>query len=389
MRLLFVSHSLPPEGRPLENVGGMQRVAVDLHDSLLANRSVDATAIVLRSPWSQSGYRTPIFLARAVREIRRLARAREIDAILFSSMVSAAVAVPLKEVLGRNGVVTGAIVNGLDATTPTWPYPLLVRKIFDSVDIVLPISRATGYACYARGLSPSKAQVVPLGIRLDRFKPAADKAVAREALVRAIQSRQPAAQCTLLVASVGRLVPRKGVDWFINHVVPQLPADVHFIVAGDGSERVRIEASVAAHGLQNRVTVLGQVTDSELEIVYRGSDLFVMPNIAVQGDMEGFGLVMLEAGLCGLPVIASDIEGIQDVIADGENGELVLSKSAEGFRAAVMRYYSDREGLAAASDRARLHTISRFGWTGVTERYVAIIAELLEKRQQGSFRSIG
>ena len=380
MRLLFVSHSLPPVGRPLENVGGMQRVAIDLHDSLLGHSGVTASALVLRAPWSRSGYLTPMFLARAVREIRLLARRREIDAVLFSSMVTAAVAVPLRSVLRRNGVVTAAIANGLDATTPTWPYPLLVRKIFESVDIVLPISRATGEACHARGLQRSKSQVISLGIRPDRFRPGSDRSSARDELVRTIQSRQPTATPALILSSVGRLVPRKGVEWFVSSAMPLLPNDVHFVVAGEGPERVRIEAAIARHSLENRVTLLGRVTDELLETVYRGSDLFLMPNVPVANDMEGFGLVMLEAGLCGLPVIASDIEGISDVVSEGENGHLLESGSADDFVGAIMRYYSDPNLLAAASARARLYTASNFGWAAVTERYLEVISKLVADR---------
>lgn len=376
MRLLFVSHSLPPLGRPLENVGGMQRVAIDLHDSLLAHKGVTASALVLRAPWSRSGYLTPMFLAQAVREIRRLARAREIDAILFSSMVTAAVAAPLKSVLKRNGIVTAAIVNGLDATTPTWPYPLLVKKIFESVDIVLPISHATAEACHVRGLSHSKSQVVLLGIRPDRFRGGGDKSSAREELIRAIQSRQPGAVPGLILCSVGRLVPRKGVEWFVTSVMPKLPADVHFVVAGEGEERARIEAAIKRFSLGNRVTLLGRVSDEDLENVYRGSDLFLMPNVPVTGDMEGFGLVMLEAGLCGLLVIASDMEGISDVVSEGQNGVLIESGQSEEFAGAIMRFYRDRDLLAAASARARLYTASRFGWAGVIDRYLEVIRAL-------------
>ena len=145
MRLLFVSHSLPPEGREMDNLGGMQRVAVDLHDSLSAHSGAEVRALVLRSSWNERGYRTPLFIARALREIRRLARAKEIDAILFSSMLTATLVVPLRGLLRRNGIRAAAIVNGLDATTPTWPYPLLVRRTFDALDLVMPISRATVY----------------------------------------------------------------------------------------------------------------------------------------------------------------------------------------------------------------------------------------------------
>ncbi|MEO8577174.1 MAG: glycosyltransferase family 4 protein, partial [Gemmatimonadales bacterium] len=380
MRLLFVSHSLPPIGRPLDNVGGMQRVAIDLHDSLLAHGGVTASALVLRAPWSRAGYMTPIFMARALREIRLLAREKKIDAILFSSMVTAALAVPLRSVLRRNGIVTAAIANGLDATTPTWPYPLLVKKIFESVDIILPISRATAEACHARGLPPSKSQVVSLGIRTDRFSNGGDRRSTREALVTEMQSRRATAARGLILCSVGRLVPRKGVEWLVSNVMPGLPADVHFVVAGEGPERARIEAAIARHSLADRVTLLGRVSDELLETIYRGSDLFLMPNVTVANDMEGFGLVMLEAGLCGLPVIASDIEGISDVISEGENGHLIESGAADGFVGAIMRYYSDPDLLSAKSARARLHTASNFGWAAVTERYLEVIERLVTER---------
>lgn len=377
MRLLFVSHSLPPHGRPLENVGGMQRVSLDLHDSLLAHRGADVTALVLRSPWNQRAWRTPVFLGAALREIRRIARSRDVDAILFSSMVTAALVVPLRSVLKRNGIVTASIVNGLDVTTPTWPYPSLVRRTFETLDLALPISRATAAASEARGLARTRCTVVPLGIRLDRFSPEQDHATARERIHTAYAYAEATAP-RLILCSVGRLVPRKGVAWFVANVMPLLPADVHYLIVGDGPERTRIEDTIRHHDLGARVKLTGAVSDSELEVVYRGSDLFVMPNVPVPGDIEGFGLVMLEAGLCGLPTIASQLEGIADVITEGENGHLVDSGSVAEFRAAIMRYYDNPDRLAASSVRARLHTASRFGWAGVTDRYIEVMRELAE-----------
>lgn len=377
LRLLFVSHSLPPHGRPFENVGGMQRVSLDLHDSLLAHSGAGVTALVLRSQWNQRAWRTPVFLGAAVREIRRLARSRDIDAILFSSMVTAALVVPLRNVLKRNGVVTASIVNGLDATTPTWPYPALVRRTFEALDLALPISRATAAASEARGLARARCTVVPLGIRLDRFSAGHDRATARERIHTEYADAESTAP-RLILCSVGRLVPRKGVAWFVANVMPLLPADVHYLIVGDGPDRTRVEDTIRRHGLGARVKLTGAVSDSELEVVYRGSDLFVMPNVPVPGDIEGFGLVMLEAGLCGLPAIASQLEGIADVITEGENGHLVDSGSVAEFRAAIMRYYDNPDRLGAASVRARLHTASRFGWAGVTDRYIEVMRELAE-----------
>jgi phosphatidylinositol alpha-1,6-mannosyltransferase len=353
----------------MENLGGMQRVAVDLHESLARHPDVTLRTLVLRSGWNERGYRTPLFMAHALREIRRMARAREIDSILFSSMLTATLAVPLRGLLRRNKVVTAAIVNGLDATTPTWPYPLLVKRAFDALDLVMPISRATGEACRARGLPEAKSRVVSLGIRLDRFSPGAERSEARAKLTQGASPK-------LILCSVGRLVPRKGVAWFVANVMPLMPRDILYLVAGDGPDRGKVAAAIEQHDLGRTVKLLGSISDDELATLYQGSDLFVMPNVQVPNDMEGFGLVMLEAGLCGLPTIASNIEGIADVIGEGENGHLVPSRDAEAFRDAIMRYYSDPEGLDRARSLTRQVTSSRFGWDGVVDRYVSILQNL-------------
>ena len=367
MRILFVSHSLPPFGRPQDNVGGMQRAAIDLHDGLMANKSVEVVPLVLRSAWNERGLRAPLFLGRALRTIRRLAKAREIDAILFSSMVTGILAIPLRNLLARNGIASAAIVNGLDATTPVWPYPKIVRKAFASLDLVLPISKATKDACVARGLDGNKSKVISLGIRLDRFAIGGDKENARDRMLTMFGIDDPP---KLVLCSVGRLVPRKGVEWFVANVMRELPRDVILLVVGDGPERSRIERAIEENHLSHQVHLLGALSDSQLEAVYQGADIFVMPNVRVPNDMEGFGLVMLEAGLLGLPVIASNIEGITDVITQGDNGELIESLDAGAFREAVMKYYVDQRLLRDASRRARMHVVSRFGWTGVVQRYI-------------------
>lgn len=353
----------------MDNIGGMQRVAVDLHDSLARHSGVELRTLVLRSAWNERGLRTPLFMARALREMRRMARAREIDAILFSSMLTATLVVPLAGLLRRNNVVTAAIVNGLDATTPTWPYPLIVKRAFDALDLVMPISRATGEACQARGLAAEKSLVVPLGIRLDRFSATADRDAARSKLADGEAAK-------LILCSAGRLVPRKGVAWFVADVMPLLPEDILYLIAGDGPDRERISAAIEEYRLGESVRLLGAVSNEELETLYQGADLFIMPNIPVPNDMEGFGLVMLEAGVCGLPTIASNIEGIADVVAEGENGHLVPSRDAGAFRDAIMRYYSDPEALDRARSLTRQVTSSRFGWDGVVDRYVSILQNL-------------
>lgn len=380
MRLLFVSHSFPPVDRPLSNVGGMQRVATELHDALRAHPEVGLSPIVLRSSWRLTHLRAVPFLAQTLWEIRRRAERREIDAVLFSSMVTASLAVALRRTLEPLGIPMAAIVHGRDVTLPFWPYQRFVPRVFDALDAVLPVSRATGAECLERGLSPDKQLVIPNGVDVNRFGAPPQPAAARAALLDALgDPARPLPDRALLLCSVGRQVERKGFAWFVDQVMPLLPSDVHYWLAGDGPEAEQIRAAAGRRGLQERVRLLGRVSEEALRKLYRGADLFVMPNVPVNGDMEGFGVVMLEAGLSGLPVVASRLEGIRDVVAEGENGHLVESGDAWGFSEAILPYHHDRQAIEAAAARALQYTTSHFSWSAVAGRYVEVLQALLPR----------
>jgi phosphatidylinositol alpha-1,6-mannosyltransferase len=317
-------------------------------------------------------------MVQALGALRRQARHEDVDVVLFSSMVTASLSVLLRGVFRRHGVRTAAIVHGLDVTTPARLYQWFVPRVFEALDAVLPVSRATGAACLERGLPPEKLHVVPNGVQLDRFPPLDDRATMRRALTAALPGDgPPLPPSALLLCSVGRHVKRKGFAWFADEVMPRLPGDVHYWIGGaEGPETPHIKAAIEQRGLAGRVRLLGRISEEELEKLYRGADLFVMPNIPVPGDMEGFGVVMLEAGLCGLPTIAARLEGIQDVITEGENGHFVESGDGAGFAGVINRYHQDAALLAAASRRAAEHTAARFGWPAVAGQYLQVLRTL-------------
>jgi phosphatidylinositol alpha-1,6-mannosyltransferase len=361
----------------MENIGGMQRVAMKLHESLelrdAESSDLDYDAVLLRSSWTWTHVKVVPFLLWAAWVIAQKARRENVDVVLFSSMVTAAIAVPLRPLLARHGIRTAAIVHGLDVTTPFPPYQWFVPKVFNALDRVLPVSRATGEACMRRGLPEHKVQVVPNGIDPDRFSAPSERPKRRQRLTRALG---PLPEDALLLCSVGRQVKRKGFEWFIRNVMPELPADIHYWLAGDGPETENIRAAVEEMGLQDRVRLLGRISDADLARLYRGADLFIMPNVPVPGDMEGFGVVMLEAGQCGTPAIASRLEGIRDVITNGMNGHLVDPETPSAFVDAITRYHDAPDTLAAFSRRARVHTQSTFGWPAVAEEYVRVLRDL-------------
>jgi phosphatidylinositol alpha-1,6-mannosyltransferase len=359
----------------------MQRVALKLHETLARRTEQDAflqyDARLLRSSWRWVHLRTPFFLLRAAASLVRDARRGRLDVVLFSSMVTATLAVPLRGLLRRHGVRTAAIVHGLDVTTPFAPYQWFVPKVFDALDAVFPVSRATAQACRERGATPAQLHVVPNGIDTSRFSP--PEAAGRDALSAGFDRPTPAPPPeALLLCSVGRQVERKGTAWFVDAVMPRLPDDVHYWIAGDGPQDEAIQAAIDRHGLHPRVRRLGRISDDNLARLYRGADLFIMPNLPVENDMEGFGIVLLEAGLSGTPAIAARIDGIQDVVTDGVNGHLVAPETPDAFVDAISQYRNAPEALSDAASRAAAHTRARFGWASVADLYVSALRSLHE-----------
>ncbi len=371
MRLLFVSHSFPPPDAPMSNVGGMQRVATELHAALEKRDDVAMRTLALRSSWKWVHLRAGLFLASLAVRLRREARVHEADAILFTSITTALPLLLASRRLKARGVRLAAIAHGLDVTDPNPAYQMAVRRLCRVLDVVMPVSRATGKELIARGLSRGRMQVVPNAVDVDRFtRDTADQT--REPTSK-IESAPSLPVDAFLLVGVGRLVRRKGFAWFIENVMPKLPDRVVLWLAGDGPERQAIEAAIARNALQQRVRCLGKISEEELIALYKMGQLFVMPNINVPGDMEGFGIVMLEAGVCGLPTLAADLEGIRYVIEEGVNGWFAPSGNAKAFVDRIQRLLDAPDELRRASKRTAEYVSSTYRWNTTAQRYLDIL----------------
>jgi phosphatidylinositol alpha-1,6-mannosyltransferase len=346
----------------------MQRVATELHSALEARDDVWMRTVALRSSWKWLHIKVVPFLVWVAARLGRDAAAHRADAILFTSMTTALPLLIAGPALKKKGIQLAAIVHGLDVTDPNPMYQMAVRHLCGMLDAVMPVSRATGEELVARGLPRERVHVVPNAVDLDRFE---GVAASRSEPTRVhIAGALPLPDDAFLLVTVGRQVRRKGFVWFIENVMPKLPERVIFWLAGDGPERENIEAAIERAGLQQRVRCLGKISEEELVELYRRGKLFVMPNIVVPGDMEGFGIVMLEAGACGLPTLAADLEGIRDVIDDGVNGWFAPTEDAEAFAARIKSLLDDPDGLRKASKRAAEYVTSTFRWDSTAQRYL-------------------
>jgi phosphatidylinositol alpha-1,6-mannosyltransferase len=186
----------------------------------------------------------------------------------------------------------------------------------------------------------------------------------------------------VVLLTVGRLVKRKGVVWFVRNVLPRLK-NVLYVVVGEGEDRADVERAIAETRTFDDVLLLGKIGEGRLGDLLRSADVFVMPNIVVPNDVEGFGIVALEAAASGLPVVAANLQGIKDAILHGENGMLVEPENAAAFVEAVAALAMDGDARRALGEQARRVTEREYSWPKIVERYEAHFREALSEAASG------
>ena len=176
------------------------------------------------------------------------------------------------------------------------------------------------------------------------------------------------------VLFVGRLVERKGVTHLIE-AVRRMPPDVgaRLVVIGEGPERSALEAQAREAGMAERVEIRGRVSDAELRAAYAASDALVLPSILdARGDTEGLGVVLLEAMSYGVPVVASDIGGITDIVEHDKSGLLVPPGDVPHLAQALERLARD-PALASRLGAAGARRVrSAFGWPEIMAKWDAV-----------------
>lgn len=346
----------------LKNIGGMQRVSLQLTSELAANAGVELEEITMETGWKFIGFKTFFFLLRLYLFLPAKVKRLQPDIILFSSMVTGTLGFFLRH---RIRIPMVSISHGHDVTLSVGIYQWLIRKVFACLDGVISVSQATRDECVKRGLKEHKAQVLPNGFDLRDLPEVVDKPDARRQLEQALGIKTGQRKILL---TVGRLIKRKGHEWFIREILPQINSDILYVIIGDGGESAAVRRAIQETGQSEKIYFNGRQEDDVLKIAYAAADLFIMPNIRIPGDMEGFGVVLLEANIRCTPAIASDIEGIRDVIEQGVNGYRIPEDDAGAFAATIDRVLTQE--LEALSGRSREYVKNRFSWEAVSKAYI-------------------
>lgn len=348
MKILYISRACTP------HAGGMERLSFELLQHLKKQPQFEVHSIT-RSKTSRVG--AIYFAFRHIAQA--ITQAHQVDIVHIGDPVVSLTGWLIKVITKKPVVVT---VHGLDVSYPNLVYQLYLRLFFRNFDLYLPISQ---HAKQLLGSKRPNGQVVILtpGISDQYFN---------TTITRATWTTEPELRPLvhhtnkIVLATVGRLVNRKGHGWFIQNVLPHLPTNVTYVVAGTGPELEPLKETIAKINQHDRVVLLGRISDSAIRILYNTIDGFIQPNIPVAGDAEGFGLVLLEAALCNKPVFAANLEGITSAITSEKNGFLLEPLNAAEWIKKLETYIKEPEKMNL---RSREYTQTLFSWDRFMQQY--------------------
>ena len=206
--------------------------------------------------------------------------------------------------------------------------------------------------------------VVQNGVDVEQFRPRERSAQMREQLGLPVSAR--------VLTSVGRLIGWKGLRVIIE-ALRELPPDVHYLVVGEGTEKEALRGQAAQLGLSERVHFCGRIAHDRLQQVLVEADLLVQPSL---GE-ESFGITLVEAMACALPVLASKQGGMMEIVVPGVTGELLPPGEVGAWRDAIAHLLQLPERMRALGAAGRMRAVAEFTWAANAAKLEQI---LMEKR---------
>jgi len=376
IEILFISHKYPPA------VGGMEKQSFELINNAALYLKVHT--IVYDNEESILTF----FFRLNQRILSKIKDNPGIRLLHFNDGLIAALASFHKGYDHLKKVVT---LHGLDIV---FPFPYFQRKViprFNTFDQVIAVSQATAEAAQSRGIDSSRISVIPNGV-----DPVASISMQED-------DKFPPYFITL-----GRPVKRKGFSWLMQQVIPALQGNFKLLMVGPFDQRPTLKERLLnllpaklyhlstlflGHPTDQqemrrllkvypeKIQHLGKVPFAQLKHLLANAQAFLMPNIHVPGDMEGFGLVCLEASSAGTIVVASELEGITSAITHNHNGLLLTSQDIDTWIGQLQSILDNPDYYQNLGQQFKNNTSADFSWDIMARSYCHTFVELCQNLQ--------
>lgn len=237
------------------------------------------------------------------------------------------------------------------------------RETLKQADKIITVSNATKEYVLSLGANPNKVKVLHNGVDLNRFKPLPK-------IKEAMRKKLGISKEVKVVLTVRRLVYKNGVDTLIDaaNIAVKKKQNLVFIVAGKGPDAASVQNQIEKLGLEKNIKLTGFIADQDLHLYYNAADLFVLPS----KSGEGLPLVALEAMACGLPVIATNVGGINEIMVKSF-GKLVPANNPHALADAIIEFADD------SNETGELRAIveAQYSWDKNVSQLIEIYEELI------------
>jgi len=380
MEILFITWNFPPRR------GGMEQLLGSLCEELSKSHKLFIiTAYADHSCSPRTGIIRPSrpglvpFFCYALWQGALLLRChRDIRVVFGGSVLVAPLVCILSRIFRRKALIQA---HGLDLLYPSFIYQMLIVRWLRFCDQIIANSRYTAVLAKDKGALEESITIIHPGVHWQRF--VLERSAELLKAERGLQGKQ-------IILFVGRLARRKGVKEFVEKslgpIIQEIPK-VQFLIVGDNPKdslthrddvRSEIEQAISACHLEEHVQWVGASSDEELVEVYNLCDLVVLPILQMKDDVEGFGIVALEAAAAGKPVVATSVGGVPDAVEDGKSGIVVASGDYEMMSQTIIKLFAQHEIKSSLGEYAQRRVRERFCWSSTITRYEKTLSQILE-----------
>jgi glycosyltransferase involved in cell wall biosynthesis len=270
-------------------------------------------------------------------------------------------------VTGKSNMIVCTVHGGDIFSLNGWFLNYIKKFTIKRLRMVLVVSQAMKEKVISLGADEKNVHVIPMGVDLKNKFVLSDISKKKRSIL-----------------FVGRLVEKKGLKYLIDafNEIQKKYFDASLVIVGKGPEETNIRNQISKYQIESSVKLMGAVTHENLHELYQSHELAVFPFIEDStGDMEGFGLVMVEAMGCGCAVVASGLPAVHDIIIDNETGLLIEQKNTSDIVKKVSFLFDNSEILERLSRQGRRYVEDRFDWTVTEEKYCALFNSIIKDNE--------
>lgn len=262
---------------------------------------------------------------------------------------------------------------GLPLRKSIW-FPFLVNKktigkyVLNKADKIIVLTQSVKYALISKGIESEKIEVIPTGVPTDLYKPSFPS-ILPEIGIRDQEK---------VILFVGRLVENKGVHILLRAFceVQRKVDAVKLVIVGSGELEGDLRSLAQRLGVEKKVLFLGKFPQEKMPFIYSGADIFVLPTLY----SEPFGIAAVEALSSGVPVIASNIGGLKEIVENGNVGYLIKPSDAKMLESFLVRLLSNDTERDRLGKNARKRALDKFDWKKIGSKVSNLYRKVLEAK---------